>query len=373
MSIMVHVGLDAHQGSIRMNGLCSTTGKALFEHRITNDVLTVKKQFSKLATQYEMRCCYEASGGGYVLHRWLTEMGIHCDVIAPSLIPVRPGDHVKTDRRDAKKLAELYRAGLLTVIHVPTPEQESARRLLRLRDSVSGDVRRAKNEMHKFLAQLGQQYGGKSYWTDAHWRWLRTLRFGGSDQLVWDEYRCSLEHRIGRLAELDRAIEALAATQDYREPVAKLCCLRGVATLTAMTLLTELVDFTRFPSASAVMCYVGLVPREHSSGDRQRQGGITKAGNSRVRRALIQAAWKYQHKPARGHVLRRRQEGQPADVIAHCWKAQQRLNKKYHAITSRTKVPQKAVTAVARELAGFVWSLMTQFSSQEKGLTTAAA
>jgi len=360
MSIMVHVALDVHEATIAVTGLGDGSDTPVFESDLINDPKTIRTHFSKWAQQYNLRCCYEASSCGYSLYRLLTQMGIQCEVIAPSLIPQRPGDHIKTDRRDARKLARLYRAGVLTAIHVPTEQQESDRSLLRLRDDLVAEVVKAKNQIHKFLRVWGLRYDGKSNWTLRHWKWLRSLTFEGVDAIVWREYLGLLEYKLSRLQEIERAVMELANSDRYLPQVSRLCCLKGIAQITAMVLLTELHDLRRFRSARALMAFLGLVPREHSSGARVRQGGITKAGNARCRRAVVEAAWKYMHKPAITQPLKARLAGQPGDVAAHSWKAQERLYNKYWGIAKR-RSPQKAVVAVGRELVGFIWAMMTQF------------
>jgi transposase len=273
---------------------------------------------------------------------------------------------VKTDRRDAERLARGLRSGDLTAVRVPTPEEEADRGLVRLRGSVCRDVVQSKNHVLKFLSRHGHYYrpeaGSKkkklSNWTLKHWAWLRKLEFSGSDQIVWGQLIAILEEKIARLSSLDTYVEQLAQSDRYKEAVGKLCCLRGVATLTAMILLTEIGDFARFASPRQLMSYLGLVPSESSSGDSRRQGGITKTGNARGRYVLVEAAWKYRDKVATSAALKTRRGGQPEDVVAHATKAQHRLHSKYWSLASRKDL-RKAAVAVARELAGFIWAIMT--------------
>lgn len=357
MSIVAYVGIDAHDASLSICVLDPTNSDQPLRYKIANDPEEIRRTFGRLVTRFELRCCYEASSLGYVLQRQLTKMGVPCDVIAPSLIPKRPGDRIKTDRRDAFKLATLYKAGQLTVVHPPTPEQEAVRRVTRLREQIVREIVASKNELNRFLGSLGRSFPGKSRWTQAYWKWLGEQRFDADDQFVFDQMVALLQYKLSRLAEVDSRIERIAASDSYKELVGKLCCLRGFGLVTAMTLIAEVIDFHRFPTATALMSYLGLIPSEHSSGNSRRQGRITKCGNARCRRVLVEAAWKYSHKPALGAGLKLRQKEQPAAVVAHAWKAQNRLHHKFTSVSGRKPRPVAAV-AVARELIGFVWAIM---------------
>lgn len=358
MSSIAFAGLDVHQETIRIALLAEGSDSFAEEATIQNRYGAVRKCFRRLSGRYELRCCYEASGAGYVVHRWLSELGIFCSVIAPSKMPKRPGDRNKTDRRDARNLARWFRAGDLTEVHIPSTEEESVRSLVRCRETLGREVVKSKQYVLKFLSSRGLVYREGSNWTQKHWKWLRSLGLSSHDQEVLDEYLALLEYKVGRLAALDRRLEELSDSEAYREGVGKLGCLRGIGVHTAMTLLSETIDFRRFASPRQLMAYWGLIPSEWSSGDRSRHGPITKSGNSRCRRVLIEAAWHYRHKPAVGLTLRTRQMGQPAGVVAHALKAQHRLHKKFWGIALR-KEKQKAIVAVARELAGFIWAIMT--------------
>lgn len=356
MKSIAHVGLDVHKDSIVAAVLPEGADKPVSERRLRNDAIELKKFLLKWDKVYDLRCCYEASSCGYVVQRWLASMGIACDVIAPSLVPKRPGDRVKTDRRDALKLARLHRSGDLVSVHIPTEQDESVRGLVRCRETINKEIQQSRHYILKFLSARGIKYPGKSNWTQKHWGFMRGLKFDGADSIVFNEYLALLEYKQFRLEELDRRIEEIAATDIYRDVVGILRCLRGIDTLSAMVLVTEIMDFKRFGEARQMMSYLGLVPSEESSGGSRRQGGITKTGNSRCRRILIQAGWQYMRKPSLGENLKARQAGQPAQVIAHSWKAQHRLYKKFWGIALR-KDKRKAVVAVARELVGFIWAL----------------
>jgi len=369
MKSIAHVGMDVHKESISVYALPEQGNEAIFEQRVVNDSLRVKKLFSKWSRSYDLRCCYEASGAGYVVQRWLSQIGVSCEVVAPSLIPRRPGDRIKTDRRDARKLARLYRAGELTPIRVPSEEDESLRSLVRCRETFAREARQSQQYILKFLRLRGIVWDGKSNWTKKHWEWLERLEFEGYDEIVWREYLNLAYYKLSRLSDLDTEIEKAAFSDGLKEQVSLLRCLRGIDTHSAMVILTEIGDFRRFSTPGQLMSYVGLVPSENSSGDIERRGRITKCGNARCRRVLVESAWKYAARPALGRALKLRQSGQPVEVIRQSWNAQHRLYKKFHSVAHR-KERCKAAVAVARELVGFIWAIMTQ---QEAGTYAKAA
>ena len=273
-------------------------------------------------------------------------------MIAPALIPMRPGDRVKTDRRGARKLAELLRADLLTAVHPPTIDQEAVRDLCRAREDAVADRTRARHRLSKLLLRRGIAYDGRN-WTLRHRRWLLTLRFEHpAAQATFDDYLRALEGVEERLRTLEQELAACAASDDYREAVGLLRCFRGVDTVTALTVLAELGDVTRFGSARQLMSYLGLTPSEHSSGARQRRGPITKTGNSHVRRILVESAWHYCHPPRVGAVLRKRREGQPGWAVVLADRAQARLHRRHRRLAAHGKPSVVANVAVARELAG---------------------
>jgi len=359
MSIIAYVGIDAHEKSLTICVLPEQGNEPILRHVLSNDSLSVKKFFSRLSETHDLKCCYEASGIGYVLHRWLAELGIGCDVIAPSRTPKSPSDVIKTDKRDAFKLANLFRAGQLTSVHVPTPAEEADRALTRYRQIMVREVVQSKNCINKFLASRHIVMPFKDRWTKQHWTWLKGLEFAWPEQFIWSDMLAFLEDKVFRLTEINQRIEQLAATETYKDKASRLCSFRGIKTVTAMTLITEIGDFNRFRSAKALMSFLGLVPREHSSGESRRQGGISKTGNSRCRGALVEAAWKYASNLGPSTDLKRRRAGVDPAVVAHATKAQRRLNKKFRGMTERNKERRKAVVAVARELVGFIWAVMT--------------
>jgi transposase len=305
-----------------------------------------------------VRACYEAGSCGYEVYRQLAAMGIACDIIAPGLIPVRVGDRVKTDRRDAEKLARLLRAGELTSIRVPTETEEALRDLIRCREDAREDVLRQRHHVLKFLLRHGRSFHETKHWTLAHWKWLRAQRFDQPlAQTVFTEYLSTLEKTLARLTVLDQAIAREAEKEPYKALVGRLRSLRGIDTLSAMALIAEICDFARFEHPRELMAYLGLVPSERSSGGKKRRGSITKTGNAHARRIFVEASWHYRHAPARSATMKARWEGQPQAVVDHAFKAQERLHRRYVRLTSRGKPSQLAVVAVARELCGFVWAV----------------
>lgn len=357
----VYVGMDVHKESIMIAVLPAGATEPTAVERLPNDPKRLQRFFARLAKTGELRACYEASGAGYALHRQLTGWGVACEVIAPSLIPTRPGEQRKHDRRDATQLARLYRVGELVPVRIPSEAEERVRDLVRCREVFQKELLQSRHYILKFLARRGLVYREGTAWKAGHFAWLRALLTGGAlaaqDALVLGEYLALLEYKLERRDALDRRIEAIARTPAYQTAVERLRCARGIDTHAAMVLACEIGDWTRFANPRQLMAYLGLVPTEHSSGERERRGGITKAGNSRCRHVLIQAAWAYRHPPALSAGLKRRQVGQPAAVVAHAWKAQRRLHTRYQRLTYK-KRPQLAAVAVARELVGFLWALM---------------
>jgi transposase len=358
-----YVGLDVHRQTIAVCVLKPWVQEP-WRLQIAHQPARVRKLAERLKREAPgpVRCCYEAGPTGYALQRTLNHLGLECTVIAPSLTPVRPGDHVKTDHRDAKKLAELFRAGLLTAVRPPSEEEEAVRDLCRCRDDARVDLTRARHRLNQFLLRHGRAFGdGKERaWSQKHRRWLGSLRFERAlEQAVFDDYLLNVEQREARRLALDHALEEIAARADYRERVGWLRCFRGIDTVSAITILAELHDLRRFPTPGPLMAYLGLVPSEASSGDRQRRGGITCAGNRHVRRLLIEAAWHYRHRARVGPRLARRRVGQPAAMVALADRAQRRLCRRFRRMEERNKHHTKIVVAVARELAGFLWAALT--------------
>ena len=297
---------------------------------------------------------------GFDLQRVLTARQIPCAIIAPSLIPRRAGDRVKTDRRDAAQLAVLYRAGALTAIHNPTEQEEAARDLLRCREDIKADLLRARHRLSKFLLWHGRRFTDtKKAWSKPHEPWLRTQTWPmpALDQ-THHAYVRAVDEAVARLRSVEEDLRALLTLEPLRPRLERLRCFCGIDDLTALTIAAELGDPRRFASAPAVMGFVGLVPSEYSSGPKQARGAITKTGNAHLRRVLVEAGWHYRHRPFVGATLRRRQHGAPAPIVAQAWTAQDRLYRRYHRLRSRGKPSQLVITAVARELTGFVWAAL---------------
>lgn len=357
------VGMDVHKANIVIAVLEDDQPQdEAFTITINNEPKAIRRLMKRLGRGgSELRTCYEAGPCGFELHRMLWSMGVTCDVIAPSLIPKKAGERIKTDRRDARKLASLYRAGLLTSIAVPDEDQEAIRDLVRAREAVVRDVRASRHQLLKFLLRRGRIFRETRNWTQKHRAWIRQQVFEhAATTKAFEHYRTHLEYLEERLSELNAEIVSIAQDEPYKEVVGRLMCLRGVKEITAMVLISEIYDFRRFATAPQFAAYLGLVPSEHSSGGpgHERRGGITKTGNKHARRVLIEAAWHYRSRPSIQGNLKQRIEGQTPGVVRHAWKAQRRLHKTYWRMVSSGKQTPVAATAVARELAGFVWALM---------------
>jgi transposase len=366
---IIYLGMDVHKESITIAVLPATAKIATRLERLPNDLVKLKRFVDRCARDGDLRICYEASGAGYVLQRALTGWGDACDVIAPSLIPQRPGVQRKHDKRDASELARLYRAGELTVVRIPSEAEERVRDVVRCRETFQREILKSRHYILKFLARRGFVFREGTNWCTPHLRWLAQLTSDSSplapaDRLVFREYHALLTYKLQRRDELDRQIEQLALTPALAAAVGRLQCFRGISLHAAMVLATEIVDWRRFERPGQLAAYLGLVSREYSSGERQHKGSITKAGNSHCRHVLVQAAWTYRYRPHLSVEIQRRQRGQPAGVVAHAWKAQQRLHQRYTHLAYR-KQPQIAVVAVARELVGFLWAVMRDLPTPE--------
>lgn len=357
-SSVVTVGLDVHKATIAACWLVGAKSEEV-ENEIPNDPKAVHRLFQRLVGLGKVRACYEAGPCGYGLQRQLAKLGVECEVIAPSLIPRRPGDRIKTDRRDARKLARLYRAGELTTIRVPNREEEAARDLLRCREVLVQDTTRRKHRIQKFLLRHGRAWTRGANWTRAYWAWLRQQEFElENSKRTLDEYVYQLEHNQERLRSLEAHIEQLAQQEPWKQSVARLRCMRGISTMTAMTLMTEIQDFRRFDNPRELMAYVGVIPSVHKSGGGGFMGSITKTGNAHVRRVLVEAAWHYRHEPRMGPSLKSRTVGQPEWAIELGKKAQRRLHQRFRHLSRQSKKTQVAVVAIARELLGFIWAML---------------
>ncbi|MCG8431247.1 MAG: IS110 family transposase [Candidatus Omnitrophica bacterium] len=362
----VWVGMDVHQDSITAAVLFGDDPEARVE-RLPGDLNAVRRMFRRLSDHGTPRSCYEASGAGYVLQRCLEHDGFHCEVIAPSLVPKKPGDRRKTDRLDALHLVRHYRAGNLVPVAVPSQQQEEIRQLVRSRLAVQSHIMRLKHRIVRVLATHGHRHTAtRSNWTKKHRAWLRKLHreLTGPLQTVLAHHLEHLEYLEGQRYTLEAEIDRYARKGPYRRQVEALCCFRGVKVLTAMTILTELGDIRRFARPTGLMAFAGLVPSERSSGNVRRRGSITKCGSGELRRVLIEAAWHYRNQAGADLVMTRRRMGQDPEVVAIAIKAQHRLKRTFWKIASR-KHTCTAVTATARELCGFIWSALWVISGQE--------
>lgn len=361
------VGMDAHKKAINVAMLLPGQLEPV-EWQVANEPAAIRRLAKKLEREApgEVRCCYEAGPCGYVLMRQLEVAGgVVCEVVAPSLIPVKPGERIKTDRRDAHKLARLLRSDDLTMVHPPTAADEAVRDLCRCREDARRDLLRTRHRLASFLLRRACLYTlTRRTWGQPYRAWLQGLKFEhAADQVTLADYVTGIEQLEQRQGSLDHQLAGFAEQVPYREPVAWLRCFRGIDTVTAITLVAELHDFRRFETARALMAYLGLVPSEYSSGEHQRRGAITKAGNVHVRRLLIEAAWHYRHRPRVGVALRRRRANQPSGIIAIADRAQHRLYHRFHKLMQRGKPSPKAVVAIARELVGFVWAALYSAAS----------
>lgn len=357
--VITYVGIDAHKKDLYLARFVGSD-RTPSSWQVANEPRAVRRLVRKLEREAPgpVHVLYEAGPCGYALQRQLSPGRLSCDVVAPALIPRKPGERVKTNRRDARKLAELGRAGLLTVVRPPTPAEEAVRDLARARDDAREDLLRCRHRLSKFLLRKGRHYAGRN-WTRAHRQWIASLTWvHGVEREVLDDYLLAIDHTETRVRALDAQLAALADQEPYRTPVGWLRCFRGIDTLTAILLLAEWHDFRRFTSAPALMAYLGLVPSETSSGERQRRGRITRTGHALSRRLLVEAAWHYQQRARSSLTLARRRRGQPAHVIAIADRAQARLCRRFTQLTVRGKPPRKVVIAIARELAGFVWAAL---------------
>jgi len=329
---------------------------------IPNRAESVSRLIRKLGKPEQLRVCYEAGPTGYVLYWQLSELGVKCEVVAPTLVPVKAGDRVKTDRRDAVKLARSYRAGDLTPVWVPDAAHEALRDLVRARWAAKRDQLRARHRLSKFLLRQGRRAPeGTNAWTDKHLQWIRSqVHFAyPPQQVTLEDYLHEVDHAAARIERLEHSIDAAIETLPLkmRAVIEALQSLRGIAQISAVSIVAELGELSRFEHPRQLMGYSGAVSREHSSGERIRRGAISKTGNGHLRRIVVEAAWAYRHRPAVGTTLAARQRRSSAPVLELAWKAQQRLHQRYVRLMGRGKCKQLTVTAVARELLGFIWAI----------------
>lgn len=369
------VGLDVHAETIAVAiAEPGRGGEVRALGTIPNRLEAVRKLVRRLGGPKTIQTCYEAGPTGYALYWQLTSMGVACEVVAPTLVPEKAGDRVKTDRRDAIKLARCFRAGELTKVWVPDPSHEALRDLVRAREAAKKDQLRARHRMSKFLLRAGRRPSDKiDTWGTRYMQWLRGVRFEQpAQQATMVDYLGEVDHVAERLRRLEQAIDDAVAKAPVvlRAVIDGLQALRGVAKLTATTLAVEVGNFSRFEHPKKLMGYAGMTPSEYSTGKSKRKGAITKAGNAHVRRVLVESAWSYRHRPAKGHALRVRQRDLPPELVETGWKAQHRLHRRYAALQGKGKPQTKVTTAIGRELLGFVWAIAVRVEQEHAARDT---
>ncbi|MDP9445242.1 MAG: IS110 family transposase [Actinomycetota bacterium] len=356
---VVHLGLDVHKNTISV-GVLDPGDEVPRVDKISSDPDAVAHLIARFDDPARLRVCYEAGPTGYELARQLRGLGVSCEVIAPALIPTAPGDRVKTDKRDCRRLARLHRVGELVAIRVPTVAEEAVRDLCRARADMVIDQTRARHRLGKFLLRHGRVWRGGDNWTLKHQAWIAAQRFDDPAlTATFDHYRATLTAREAAVAAIEGDLVDWFTRPPFADPVARLAAYRGITQMGALTLVSEVCDWRRFPTAAAFTGFCGLVPSEYSSGERTRRGHITHAGNQHLRTQLVESAWAYKSRPQVGATIRRRQEGLDAAVVARAWAAQLRLCGRFRRLDARKSSRNVVVTAVARELAGFVWAEMT--------------
>jgi transposase len=353
------LGLDVHKNTISA-GILRSGNDIPDVEKISSDDDAVRRLIARLGNPRRLRACYEAGPTGYELARLLGGLGVACQVIAPSLIPSAPGDRVKTDERDCRRLARLLRAGELVAIRIPTVAEEAVRDLCRARADMVIDRTRARHRLGKFLLRHGRVWRGGENWTLKHQAWMAAQRFDdGALDATFAHYRATLSAREAAVAAIDTDLARWYGRPPFADTVTRLAAYRGITQLGALTLAAEVCDWRRFPTAGTFMAFTGLTPSEYSSGERSRRGHITHAGNVHLRTQLVESAWAYRSRPGVGIELGRRHAGVEHDTVARAWSAQVRLCGRFHRLDLRKTNRQVVVTAIARELAGFVWAEMT--------------
>ncbi len=359
------IGLDVHKDTLAIAVALPGRGEPAYWGEIANEPKALNKWLERLGTEFGgalLLFCYEAGPCGYGLYRQLLEVGHECQVVAPSLIPKKPGERIKTDRRDALKLARLLRAGDLTAVWVPDAEQEAMRDLTRARDDMKSQQRKARQQLNAFVLRQGQHWPrGKSRWTQTHYNWLESLRFDQPWlQIVLQEYIDAVKAATQRVDDLTDQMMRVLPSWSLSPVVDALVALRGIDKLAAMVLLAELGDISRFASPKQLMAYLGLVPSEHSTGNRRRQGGITLTGNSHARRMLVECAWSYRFPARQTMHLKRKAKNASEQAKAIAWRAQKRLCGRYRQLSQSGKNIKLVCVAIARELVGFIWDIVRQ-------------
>lgn len=357
-----YVGLDVHKDTIAVSIADKGRGQSRYFGEIVNKPQEVDKLVKRLSPNGEVTSfCYEAGACGYSIYRQITKMGHECEVVAPSLIPKKSGDRIKNDRRDSDGLARLHRAGELTAVWVPDQDQEAIRDLVRCRDDIKQMEKKARQLVNAFVLRHGHRYTKPTKWTQAHWRWLEKIKIDHPQQkVVLQEYIDAVQHSSARVKELEAEMAKALEYWSLAPVVEGLMAMRGIDLVSAMGLIAELGDLTRFARPTQLMAYLGLVPSAYDSGQTQRRGGITKAGNSHARRILVESAWSYQFPARKSRRIQRRAEKCEEAIQAIAWKGQLRLCGRYRSLINRSMMKVKAITAVAREMCGFIWAIANE-------------
>lgn len=360
MKSIFYVGMDVHKDSVRIAVLKGTEKQTVYEATVKNDTARIVKLVGGYKAKGTVVAGYEAGCLGYTLQRSLAEAKVDCRVIAPNRIPRVGSERIKTDARDAILIARMLKSNEGESIHVPTAADEAARDLLRCREDIRLQVHQTKQQLVKFLLRNGFIYpSGKQLWTKTHRDWMAKCEFHSELQKeTFLQYQSNLAELESRVERIDATIVEVAMAQPYCEPVARLRCFKGIDYITALALVCEIGDFRRFTSAASFMAYLGLVPSERSSGAKRRQGGLTKTGNTHLRRLLVESSWHYRYRASASAALQARREGMDERVIAYADKALHRLQGKFSHLVFKGKSSKTAVAATARELAGFVWGMM---------------
>jgi transposase len=370
------VGLDVHAETIAV-AVAEPNGEVRSIGTIANRLESIRKSIGKLRQGHQLRVCYEAGPTGYVLYWQLTALGVDCQVVAPALVPTKAGDRVKTDRRDAEKLARCHRAGDLTAVWVPDEAHEALRDLIRAREAAKTDQQRARQRLGKLLLRQGKQPATKiTPWTAKHMEWIkRNVHFEQPAlEATLLDYVQEVDHAAARIERLEKSIDdAIAvAPVEIRAVVEALQALRGIAKMTAVTIVSEVGAMSRFENPRQLMAYSGLVPSEFTSGKRIRRGHITKTGNAHLRRVIVESSWSYRYRPWVGDELRRRQQRLSDDIKEIAWKAQHRLYSRYKKLSASGKNKPHVVTAIGRELLGFIWAIGVKAEAQQRTQASAA-
>lgn len=355
-SIKHFVGLDVHKDSICIAVADDGRAKARSLGTVAHDMGKLVRQLAKLGEPAQVHVVYEAGPTGYGLQRWLQQKGYPCEMIAPSKTPKRSGDRIKTDRRDAARLAQLSRAGELTACTVPDRADEAIRDLSRAREDAVRAHTKARQQLSGFLLRHDRRFPGKTNWTKTHYAWLASQKFDyEAQQIAFTEYQLAVQASEQTVQRLTQALAQCVVGWRFEPVVQALQAMRGIKLVSAVGLIAEIGDMSRFSHPRQLMGYLGVVPCEHSSGEKVTKGGITRTGNGHARRLLVEAAWHYRHAPRIGVRPLQRQLGLPEPIRAQAWKAQIRLCKRFAQLNNRGLQRNKICVAVARELAGFIW------------------